>query len=350
MTTAELLRQRLELVYLWYQGMVNADTGMLEYLYLPETDTFVREQSPIRDIAAVWDAALVGAFLKRDDLRVMIERSVAHYLGYLARRDGYLILEPRLLREASSIAHSAFMIQALLRAPPPQRSSEILALAEGIRRQQRPDGSYKVYFHDLPDSGEELYAGEAMLALLETFSELHESQCLQSAERAFVHYDAHYFQRGLVADDVLVFFANWQSQACRLLFENARTPTLAREIAEYLYRMQDRIIEHGFFDAVERHPAQQASVAVACALEGLNDAYTVARASHDARVEPYRQQICAGLTYLLALQCTGNADDRARGGFGLERDDRTQRIDVTGHAASAFMKSIENDIACAQAA
>jgi hypothetical protein len=56
--------------------MVNADTGMLEYLYLPETDTFVREQSPIRDIASVWDAALVGAFLKRDDLRVMIERSV----------------------------------------------------------------------------------------------------------------------------------------------------------------------------------------------------------------------------------------------------------------------------------
>ena len=350
MKTAELLRQRLELVYRWYRGMVNAETGMLEYMYLPETDTFVREQSPIRDIASVWDAELVGAFLKRDDLRVTIDRSVAHYVGYLAKRDDDLILDPHLLREASSIAHSAFMILALLHAPPPRRTSEILALADGITRQQRADGSYKVYFHDLPDSGEELYAGEAMLALLETFRELHDPKCLESAERAFAYYDAEYFRRGLVADDVLVFFANWQSQACRLLFEHARTPASAREIADYLYRMQDRIIESGFFDAVERRPGQQASVAVACALEGLNDAYRVARTAHDARVEPYRRRICTGLTCLLALQCSRSATNRACGGFGMASGDATQRIDVTGHAASAFMKSIENDIACGRSA
>jgi len=59
------------------------------------------------------------------------------------------------------------MILALLHASPPRRTKQIAALAEGILRQQRPNGSYKVYFHDLPDEGEELYAGEAMLALLE---------------------------------------------------------------------------------------------------------------------------------------------------------------------------------------
>ena len=30
---------------------------------------------------------------------------------------------------------------------------------------QQPDGSYKICFEDFPDNGEELYAGEAMLAL-----------------------------------------------------------------------------------------------------------------------------------------------------------------------------------------
>ena len=35
MKTAELLTQRLELVYGWYEGMANRDTGMLEYLYNP---------------------------------------------------------------------------------------------------------------------------------------------------------------------------------------------------------------------------------------------------------------------------------------------------------------------------
>jgi hypothetical protein len=32
MIMVELLRGRLELVFDWYQGMVNAESGMLEYL------------------------------------------------------------------------------------------------------------------------------------------------------------------------------------------------------------------------------------------------------------------------------------------------------------------------------
>jgi hypothetical protein len=47
MKTAEVLRQRLEMIYQWHRGMVNPDTGMLEYLYLPQTDAFVRERCPI---------------------------------------------------------------------------------------------------------------------------------------------------------------------------------------------------------------------------------------------------------------------------------------------------------------
>jgi hypothetical protein len=61
MKTTELLRQRLELSFEWYRGMVNRDTGMLEYLYLPETDRFVRENCPIRDIASVWDVEVPPA-------------------------------------------------------------------------------------------------------------------------------------------------------------------------------------------------------------------------------------------------------------------------------------------------
>ena len=65
MTMTEVLKRRLELVFNWYQGMVNAETGMLEYLYIPETDRFVRENCPIRDIASVWDVELLGQFLHR---------------------------------------------------------------------------------------------------------------------------------------------------------------------------------------------------------------------------------------------------------------------------------------------
>lgn len=344
--TAKLLMQRLDLIYGWYEGMINADTGMLEYLYVPETDTFIHERSPIRDIASVWDAEILSNFLSRRELLSLIEKSLQYYDKYLLRRPGFLILDPARLREPSSIAHSAFMILALLSAATPRRTRPIAALAAGILRQQRRNGSYKVYFEDLPDYGEELYAGESMLALLELYRRSQEEPYLRSAERGINFYDTQYFQRGRVTDDILVFFANWQSQACRLLFECTPNTTLKDSVADYLYRLHDRIIEQGFFEAVGRHPDRQVSVEVACALEGLNDAYTVAQSAQDRRANNYRRCICTGLDYLLTLQCTQEGTDRELGGFGMSLHNRAQRIDVTGHAASAFMKSIANGIEC----
>jgi hypothetical protein len=149
-----------------------------------------------------------------------------------------------------------------------------------------------------------------------------------------------------VTQDSLVFYANWQSQACRLLFESSRSAVLEQDVANYLYRMHDQIIGQGFYESVQRHPAQHVSVEVACALEGLNDAYALARASNDERAERYHPCICAGLEYLLKLQCTQNGTERERGGFGMSLDDRAQRIDVTGHAASAFIKCVKNGVEC----
>jgi len=136
--------------------MVNPDTGMLEYLYFPQTDAFVRERCPIREIASVWDMERVSHFLNWRELFPLVEKSLRHYEDYLVEREGFLILDPGRLAEPSSIAHSAFMILALTGAPAPRKIRQITALADGILRQQRPDGSYKVYFHDLPDQGEEL--------------------------------------------------------------------------------------------------------------------------------------------------------------------------------------------------
>src|ERR1700745_1282255 len=84
--TTELLRQRLELIFRWYQGMVNPASGRLEYLYFPQTDTFERGQGPIRDLGSVWDIELLSGFLGRDDLRNVIETSLHHYRGCLGKR------------------------------------------------------------------------------------------------------------------------------------------------------------------------------------------------------------------------------------------------------------------------
>ena len=121
MKTGELLTQRLELVYRWYEGMVNPDTGMFEYLYIPQADDFVRE-IPHRDIASVGTWKCSALSWNRHELRPLVEKSLRHYGNYLVEREGYLILDRRRLEEPSSIAHSAFMILALLHAPPPNKN------------------------------------------------------------------------------------------------------------------------------------------------------------------------------------------------------------------------------------
>lgn len=48
------------------------------------------------------------------------------------------------------------------------------------------------------------------------------------------------------------------------------------------------------------------------------------------------------LRFLVRAQRATNCTDRERGGFGASLASTEQRIDVTGHVARGFIKSVEN--------
>jgi hypothetical protein len=336
------LVDRLELMFEWYKGMVDERTGRLLYTYDPETDVAIGDGEPIRDIAAVWDVEVLSTFLGRDDLQDLIRRSLAHFDERVISRDGYAIVAPG--GESSSIAHSAFLALALARSDLPDRVRRFIPLVDGILRQQREDGSYKVFFDAVPDSGEELYPAEAMLALLEAHRLTADVRYLDSVERGFAYYKREYYDRGLIAPDALVFFANWQSQTGRPLFEAASRPHVKDLVRAFLFELHDRVIENGFYDHVASKPERHACVEVACGLEGLADAYAVAVATRDRRTANYRRCIGIALGFLVRAQRTTGCTDRERGGFGGSLASREQRIDVTGHVSSGFIKSVENGI------
>lgn len=336
------LRDRLRLMFEWYKGMVDESTGRLLYLYDPENDTTIGDGEPIRDIAAVWDVEVLSAFLGRDDLQPLIRRSLDYFRRLIVERDGYAIVAPR--GKQSSIAHSAFLALALSRSEYPDRVRRLAPLIDGILHQQRKDGSYKIFFGDEPDSGEELYPAEAMLSLLEAYRLTRDARYLDSVERSFAHYKGAYYDRGRVQPDFLVFFANWQSQAGRLLFEATTKPKVRDLVRTFLFELHDRVIESGFYDRVARQPEAQACVEVACGLEGLADAYAIAASSQDQRTGDYRRCVPTALGFLMRAQRTAGCTDRERGGFGGSLATREQRIDVTGHVASGFIKSVENGI------
>jgi hypothetical protein len=337
-----MLGDRLRLMFDWYRGMVDPSTGRLLYMYDPETDVAISDGEPIRDIAAIWDVEVLSAFLGRDDLRPLTRRSLDHFGRLIVERDEYAIVALR--GNQSSIAHSAFLALALAHSELPDKTRRLAPLADGILHQQRNDGSYKIFFNAEPDSGEELYPAEAMLSLLEAYRLTRDARYLDSVERSFSYYKRAYYDRGRVQPDYLVFFANWQSQASRLLFETTTTPKVKDLVRAFILELHDRVIESGFYERVARHPRAQACVEVACGLEGLADAYAIATWSQDPRTEEYRRCAMTALGFLMRAQRTTDCTGRERGGFGGSLAIREQRIDVTGHVASGFIKSIESGI------
>lgn len=101
----------------------------------------------------------------------------------------------------------------------------------------------------------------------------------------------------------------------------------------------------GFYERVERSPAAQATVEVACALEGISDAYAIAARERDVhRMDAYARCSRIALAHLLRAQRLAHGTPRERGGFGHTLAERTQRIDVTGHVVCGVIKSLRNRI------
>ena len=342
--TPTLLVDRIAAIHDWYKGMVSAQSGRLLYEYDPESDAAIANGNPIRNIAAIRDVQLVSDYLDRSELDAVVERSLQHYGDYITARDGALILDSEGLGEPSSIAHSAFMILALAATDSPARRPTIKSLAEGILNQQREDGSFEIYFGGQEDDGLEFYPGEAMLALMQTYEMGDEPRHLISVERGFNYYSDR-FDPDNVSDRLRIFYANWQSQYGLLLYEMTDTETMRTAVRDYIFALHDRTIASGFYERLEDHPGRHATVQVASALEGLNDAYTIAEHEEDdERLATYATCIRSALSWLLRAQRFADAVPRERGGFGHSMTDRTQRIDVTGHAASGFIKCVDNDI------
>lgn len=191
-----------------------------------------------------------------------------------------------------------------------------------------------------PPFSSAIWARPNCASLLEAHRLTKDARYLDSVKRSFVYYKRAYYDRGRIEPDFLVFFANWQSQAGRLLFEATTEPEVKDLVRAFLFELHDLVIRSGFYDRVARQPKAQACVEVACGLEGLSDAYAIAVLTEDPRAGDYRQCILTALGFLIRAQRMTGCTDRERGGFGGSLAIREQRIDLTGHVASGFIKSL----------
>lgn len=346
------------MLYDWYTGMVSSSHGRLEYSYSPIGDP----EPPvcvIRDMGAVWELELLSHFLDKPDLNDVVEHSLDFFTKGIIRlheADAY-IMDPRFIGEPSTVAHSAMLLLGVLWDNVRRYTSIPVQVANGILYQQRPDGSFKVHFGEEEDGPMWMYGCEALCALAEAYRWLRDARYARSVDQALRFYDGKVFLPGFVDAELLPFFVSWQCHACRLMFDAAADADvwgfapasgIQHRFADYAYRLVDKLIADEFFEDLTRTP-QVTCVAMAASLEGLNDAYAMAKVLKDARrVQAYEKAIRTGMVYLMGLQCVrGYArPEKEKGGFGLTPLLRNQRVDFSGPAARAMMKTLTNGIKC----
>jgi hypothetical protein len=204
----------------------------------------------------------------------------------------------------------------------------------------------QVYFDPaaLHDHGWELYYGEAALALTAAYTRLGDDRLLGCATRLLAACRRNYLA-GRVRPATLAFFANWQCQAARAVLRHTLDATDARTLAGYVYSLQEAVLAGGEFQRrLEEAPEEVATVEVACTLEGLADALAVVLERGETRhARDYARAVAAAVTFLERVQVApgAGAQDAAVGGFGHGLLADAQRVDVTGHVCSAYIKLLE---------
>lgn len=311
------IESSLKLAQKWFLNNVNPQTGLLEYSYDPDKDTYSEKNNDIRQLGTLWAMTELEDFLDGSSLAPLIERALRHYEN-----------------DHPSIAHKAFLVLALLNPPDyPNRNNLMSQMAVEILNEQQENGSFKT---DRPVS-QDYYPGEAMLALMKLYEETKNRKYLNAVVKALPHYRNYWRENKNTA------FVSWQTQAYFLAYKETKN----KELSNFIFEMNDWLVEQ--------------NIKAAHYMEGVNDAYSLAVILGDQeRIKRYGEAIKHGTEFILSTQVTQKNPEaesklrygagsfpnpkRAIGGFMKSPGEHMQRIDYTQHAVMALIKTHKNKI------
>lgn len=343
--TQQSLRESISMLKDWFLNNVNAKTGLLEYMYYPTHDIYSPQNNDTRQLATLWALTELKIFFETNSFDDVIHHTFDHYWKYRRTKDDYGYID---IGEHPSIALNGFMIMAMLNYDLPMKDRFLKKFAKGILRSQQPNGSYKTIFGMKEIRGVDYFPGEAMLALMKLYEATKEQAYLDSVKKAFFYYRAYWQSNKNTA------FVPWHTEAYYLLYKQTQDPA----VADFIYEMNDWIIDKyqtfdsRYIDEIGGFPQEDpGGCSTAVFLEGINDAYALARDSGDLKHEgKYKHSILLGTRFILQSQVRADnsfylADPKkAMGGIRRSLVDGRQRIDFTQHAVMALMKVYKNKV------
>jgi hypothetical protein len=359
----------------YFSSMIDTSTYRFYSLSRPQSEEFVHLHCPIRDMGVTWDAQTITLFwdacrqyeipltsIYHDiphaemshhciHISKAIQSTIHLYMAHLVKDENGLILDSKFLKEASSIAHSGFLILLMSSCMLEERKKKIVVedLISSILSMQRSDGAFCVYFgEDNVIQMIEFYPGEAMVGLMEAYSSdiissSTKQKLMSSMKKAFEFYSSYYDQGTEVNYNI------WQVQAFARFFHvlDENHDNLSNLVANYVLLMCQDIIESPAWKMMARgssfYPNLQ-TIEIVCGLDAIMEGIVIAQkiSIDTAVIASLDRNAKNAVSFIKTIQ--NQVPETAivgKGGLGyggirvLE-----QRLDVTGHAFHALTKVV----------
>jgi len=324
--------------------------GKMTYKFYPANGNPSRANNPMRQFLASACLASVENSTGGGELHNAVQRNIKHNINAHYRTEG----EFGIVDDGGQIklgAAAAAMLAILSLPDPTPWDEQFQRLRAFIESMQNEDGSFRTFHHpaDRTD-GQTTYPGQALLALARLYERRPDKALLARLQAGLAHYRTAF--RTYHNPE----FVGWHTQAAALLHRftgDADVAAFIFEMNDWVVGLQDSGIDSCPMDVVgdffsPRHPHLGAPSAATTGLilEGLVDAWKVARDTGDsARAARYRLAILLGLRSLRQLQFRTDTDmyylrrrSQVQGALRTAAFDSTIRIDNVYHALQAVMK------------
>jgi thiol-disulfide isomerase/thioredoxin/AMMECR1 domain-containing protein len=342
--TSQEIYESLSNAYNWFLNNINQGSGLLQYEYYPSLDNYSSEDSHLRRMAAMWALTTLKDFLGIDSSLYLINTTLDYYLNFKQSTCNYSYID---IYGDSKIANNAFLILTLINTPDyPQKDQLLTELAEGIIAMQNEDGSFNTYFTFNTTSGIDYYPGECLLSLMMLYKDTWNISYLESVEKAFTYYKEYWLNNKNTA------FIPWHTQAYKLLYEETKDS----DVASFIFEMNNWILDYQIQDStypdeIGGFSKDYPTTATSSYIEGINDAYIVAKYLNDTyHTEKYFNSIKKATRFILQTQFTNENSfylinqTRAIGGFKYSLIDNRIRNDFVQHSVCTLIKTYENNI------
>jgi len=335
----------------WMLNQVQPD-GRTVYKYWPSRGTEAEGDNTIRQAMATICLGRIADRTADPGARDRADRNLDYLLANYYREDGAygLAIED----EKVKLGGIALMALAILESPNRDRHAEALArLTATINHLHNADGSFRTFYAPADRNDcQNFYPGETLLFWAHALKAGLPGVTAEAYMRAFRHY------RGWFRADPNPAFIPWHTQAhfvARDLIDEPELDGFIFEMNDWLLSMQQwdsapyADLLGRFYDPERQHLGPPHASATGVYLEGLIDAFELARLYGDApRQSGYRRAILRGARSLARLQFKTDDDmfyisqrERVEGGIRTETYNNEIRVDNVQHGLMGLQRVLE---------